>query len=116
MNPDVAKNLELKKFDASDYLNSPEECAAYLQEFIHDDEGEDQSRLLLIALGDIVKAKRRTSQISKEVGISREGLYKALGPNGNPSFRTIAQVLRQLGLEFSVHPSSPGNKEAAVAG
>lgn len=113
MNPDTAKSLGVKKFEASDYLNSPEECAAYLQEFIHEDDGEDQTRLLLIALGDIVKAKRRTSQISKEVGISREGLYKALSSNGNPSFHTIAQVLRHFGLELSVHPM-PNGRETAV--
>ncbi len=36
--------------------------------------------------------------------MSWEGLYKALGENGNPSFATVMKVLSALGLKFHVEP------------
>ena len=89
-------------FDASEFLNSPEECAAYLQEFLDDE--EDQT-LLFSAIGDVLKAQRRMTQAAQELGVSREGLYKSLSDNGNPSFQTIAHTLRLLGLKLSIHPT-----------
>lgn len=31
------------------------------------------------------------SQLAKDTGLSREGLYKALSPGGNPTFDTVAK-------------------------
>lgn len=93
----------LRKFDASEYLQSPEECAAYLQEFLNDEEDE---ALLLSAIGDVLKAQRRMSQASRDLGLSREGLYKSLSEKGNPSFHTIIHILKLLGLKLSVEPQS----------
>jgi probable addiction module antidote protein len=35
--------------------------------------------------------------------MSREGLYKALSSDGNPSFATISKVARALGLRIEFH-------------
>ncbi|HBK00094.1 MAG TPA: putative addiction module antidote protein [Delftia acidovorans] len=94
------KGQVLKKFDASEFLNTPEECAAYLQEFLEEDEA-----LLLGAIGDVLKAQRKMSQASREIGVSREGLYKSLRSNGNPSYHTVAQLLKVLGLRITLSPS-----------
>jgi probable addiction module antidote protein len=37
-------------------------------------------------------------QLAKETGLTREGLYKALSKDGNPSLGT---VLKALGLKFT---------------
>ena len=37
------------------------------------------------------------TRTAKAAGISREGLYKALSPNGNPSFATVCKILNALG-------------------
>lgn len=99
----VEKGKGLKKFDASDFLNTPEECAAYLQEFIDD---EEDDKFLLIAIGHVLKAQRRMSHASREIGVSREGLYKSLRSDGNPSFHTISQLLRVLGLKIAIEPAN----------
>lgn len=101
MQSNIERSFELQKFDASDFLNSPEECAAYLQEFLSNEADE---ALLFSAIGDVLKAQRRMSQASRELGLSREGLYKSLSERGNPSFHTITHVLKLLGLGLSVHP------------
>ena len=35
-------------------------------------------------------------------GLGRANLYKALSPDGNPEFATVARVLKALGLRLSV--------------
>ncbi len=57
--------------------------------------------LLKAALGDIARAKDIT-EIVQAAGLDRANLYKALLPNGNPEFATIACVLKALGLRLSV--------------
>ena len=42
------------------------------------------------------------SQLSRDTGLAREGLYKALSPDGNPEFATVMKVIKALGLKLSV--------------
>jgi probable addiction module antidote protein len=110
MQSNFERSAELKAFDASEFLSSPEDCAAYLQEFLNDE--EDQA-LLFSAIGDVLKAQRRMSQASRELGLSREGLYKSLSEKGNPSFHTVVHTLKLLGLSLSVHPADAKDTAAA---
>jgi len=43
-------------------------------------------------------------QLAKETGITRDGLYKALSKDGNPTFGTVLKVMRALGLTFVPKP------------
>lgn len=74
-----------------------------------DDDPEDGS-LVREALGDIVKA-RNMSKLARDIGISREGLYRALSTDGNPEFTTIMKVIKGLGLRLhagTTHHSKHG--------
>jgi probable addiction module antidote protein len=42
------------------------------------------------------------TEIAEAVGLGRASLYKALSPEGNPEFATVARVLKALGLRLSV--------------
>lgn len=84
-------------FDASAYLASEEDMAAYLDAALED---EDPA-LLAAALGDIARAKGMT-EIARDSGLGRESLYKALSPEGNPEFGTVLKVMHSLGLRFKV--------------
>jgi probable addiction module antidote protein len=55
------------------------------------------------ALGVVARA-RGMSEIARESGLSRESLYRALSPDGNPEFNTILRVVRSLGLRLSTTP------------
>ena len=44
------------------------------------------------------------SQLAKDTGISREGLYKALSRKGNPSLSTLLKVAKALGVQLKVAP------------
>ena len=93
--------VDVSTWDASEYLESEEDIAAYLNAVIE----EGDPALLQAAIGDIAKA-RGMARIAKEAGVSRESLYKSLSLSGNPSFRTIAKVSGALGLQLTFRPIS----------
>jgi probable addiction module antidote protein len=55
------------------------------------------------ALGVVARA-RGMSEIARQSGLSRESLYRALSPDGNPEFNTILRVVRAMGLRLSTTP------------
>lgn len=85
----------LQDFDMAEHLRTEEEIQLYLNEVLKENDVE----LILSALGDIAKA-RNMSQLARETGVSREGLYKAFSGGGNPSFATILKVMKALNLTF----------------
>lgn len=99
MNPTAAEKLGIKPLDAADYMQSDEDCALYLQACI--DEAPDDAALFSKALGDVARA-RGMMQLARDTGITREGLYKALGEQGNPSLSTVLKVLRALGMRLQI--------------
>jgi len=86
-----------KTWDTAEFLESDEDIKAYLHAALE----EGDPALLNVALGNIARAKGMT-QLAKETGITRDGLYKALTPDGNPSFETVQKVLRAFDLRFDV--------------
>ena len=42
------------------------------------------------------------SQIARDIGMTRESIYKALSDNGNPTFATIMRITRALGMRYVV--------------
>lgn len=84
-------------FDPANYLNTVEEVAAYLEAVI--DESNDDPTVIARALGTIARS-RNFSQIARQAVMSREGLYKALSTDGNPSLATIIKVSHALGLRL----------------
>lgn len=79
------------------YLQSGKGCAQYLQACM--DEAPEDATLFTKAVGDIARAR---GVMQRDTGINREGLYKALGEQGNPSFATVVKVMHALGLQFKV--------------
>jgi probable addiction module antidote protein len=91
--------MKLRNWDSAEHLKTPEDMALYLEACI--DEAGDDSAFIAKALGVIARSHGMT-QISKETGLGRESLYKALSGDGNPSFDTILKVTKALGLKLRV--------------
>jgi probable addiction module antidote protein len=91
--------LKLSRWDVVDHLKTDEDMALYLDACVEEDEGD--GRLIRAALGDIARARGMT-QLAKDTGLAREGLYKALSAEGNPEFATIMKVIKALGLKLHV--------------
>jgi len=92
------KKEKFSRYDAADYLKSEEDLAAYLDVCM--EEAGDDAAYIAAALGDVARA-RGMVQLAKETGISREGLYKALSRDGNPSLATVLKVIKALGLKLT---------------
>ena len=89
------------RWDATDMLKTEADMQLYLEACFEEDEGD--GALVRAALGDISRARSMT-QLAKATGLSREGLYTALSPKGNPSFSTVMKVTRALGLRLHTSP------------
>jgi len=85
-------------YDVAEFLETPEEMAAYLEACIEESDGD--AAFIAKALGDIARAKGMT-QVARDTGLSRESLYKALSGDRSPSFDTILKVVSALGLKLS---------------
>ncbi len=91
------KTEQFAPYDSADYLTGIEDAAAYLEAAI--DEAGDDPASIAQALGTIARSGN-LSELARRTGMSREGLYKALSTDGNPSFATIMKVARALGLKI----------------
>jgi probable addiction module antidote protein len=90
------------RYDTADYLKTEEDIAAYLEAVM--EEGGDDPAFVSHALGVAARARNMT-QLARDVGMSREGLYKALSSKGNPSFATVVKVVQALGLRVRFQPA-----------
>lgn len=58
----------------------------------------------LLALRTVAEAYGGLAAVAAEAGISREALYRALSPKGNPTLKTLLAVLKTVGMRLSVEP------------
>ena len=86
---DPAKNLKSEKA---------------IQSFIKAAFDDGDPAVIAVAIGAVARA-RGMGKVAKDVGVSRESLYKSFGPNGNPGFTTVLKVAEALGLRLTVKKS-----------
>lgn len=91
---------KLLPFDAARYLIDDAAIAEYMTAVLETDDPD----LLLMALGDVARAKG-IAQVAKDAGLGRESLYKALAPGAKPRFDTVLKVARALGVRLIAHPA-----------
>jgi probable addiction module antidote protein len=92
-------------YDSADYLKTEEDCAAYIAACM--EEAGDDPAFIAHALGVVARA-RNMAQLARDTGMTREGLYKALSADGNPSFATVVKVAGALGFRVSLTPVPHG--------
>ncbi|MGH6774290.1 addiction module antidote protein [Brucella tritici] len=101
--------VQFRRYDAANYLRTEDDIAAYIEAVMEDGD----PALIAAALGDVARA-RNLSQLAREVGMSRQGLDKALSGNGNPSLATVMKVANALGLRLSLKPIHTGEPTPAL--
>lgn len=102
--------VELRPFEAADYLKTPEDCASYLEAILEEGGGPS---LIAAALGDIAKAIGVT-EFARMTGIPRDTIYKGFVPGGNPTLETIAKAAEALGLRLAVVPAHQVSRKSKV--
>ncbi|MCP5347705.1 MAG: putative addiction module antidote protein [Gammaproteobacteria bacterium] len=89
--------VKISRYDTAEYLKSDDDIQAYLDAVL--EEGGEDPAYIIHALGIIARAKNM-SQLARDTGLSREGLYKALSEEGNPTFATVTKIAKALGLQI----------------
>lgn len=87
--------LKTAHWDPAEYLSGPASIAAYLAAAFEDGD----PALIAAALGDVARAQGMT-QLASRAGVTREALYKALSPSGDPRLSTLIGVMKALGLKI----------------
>ena len=79
-------------------LQDPDYAVLYLEEAL----GLEDQGAFLVALKHLVEASGGMKALSDHVEVTRPSLYKALSREGNPTLRTLREILRPLGLKLSI--------------
>jgi probable addiction module antidote protein len=93
---------KITKFDAAEYLDSPEVIAAYLTEAL----ATDDSSFICLAIDTVARAKGMSS-VANETGLSRNSLYKSFAGTSKPEFDTVRKVLASFGVKLVAEPVGP---------
>src|SRR3546814_18601692 len=96
--------LKTTPYDSAEYLRTEEERAAYLAACM--EEAPEDAAFITHALG-VVARSRNMSQLARDTGLTREGLYTALYDSGNPRFGTVLKVVHAFGHRLTVKPERP---------
>ena len=92
------------RWDPVDYLKTDEDLQYYLEAAVLEDSGDGS--LIRAALSDVARAQQRNmTHLARAAGMTREGLYKALSDQGNPSFATVLKIARALDLRLRIEPA-----------
>lgn len=77
----------------------------YLKSALEELDHPDHRAAGLLALRDVAEAYGGLATVAQEAGITREALYRALSPTGNPTLKTLLAVLHAVGMRLSVAPA-----------
>lgn len=91
--------ITLKAFDAAKYLETDDDFADLLNDAME----SGNPAYIANALGVVARARGMT-QVAKDAGVTREALYKALSPTGDPKLSTLLGVMKALGVKLSASP------------
>ena len=96
------KSVKTRPWDSAEHLKTEADMAEYLDACL--EEAGDDPAFITHALGVVARARGMT-QLARDTGMTREGLYKALSEEGNPSFATVLNVMRALGIRLHAVPA-----------
>ena len=87
--------MEVSRYDTSEMLDEP----GVVIEFLRIAWASGDASKISAAVGAVARSEGMT-KIANATGLTREGLYKSLSEDGNPSLATILKVLDACGLEL----------------
>jgi probable addiction module antidote protein len=80
--------IEFREFDAAHYIITEEDVVLHLEAAF-----EDGNPSVITEMIGAVARSQGMAAIAARTGLSRESLYRALSPTGNPKLSTLVDVL-----------------------
>jgi probable addiction module antidote protein len=95
MESTIQEKITFSDWNPAKYINTKDDVIALLEAALE----ENDPDFLLSVFGDIARSKGM-SKIANELNLDRKGLYRALAPDGNPSFKTVFKLIDLLGMRI----------------
>lgn len=76
-------------------------AAEYLRVAFEEMDEEGGEVAFLVALQHVVEERGGMSAIAEKACLSRESLYRALSPEGNPTLKTLCAAVHAAGIRFA---------------
>ena len=92
--------------------NDREFAVEYLKVALESLDNPDERGGSLLMLRALAEAYGGLGAVAAKGGISRESLYRALSPKGNPTLKTLVAVLKTMGLRLSVAEKQKQERKA----
>ncbi len=90
------------KEDLLERLESPTYAKVFLGVALEEYQKDGDAEAFLLALRDVAQAQGGIGQLAEKTQLNRQNLYKVFSEKGNPRFKTVEAILRQLGFRFSI--------------
>lgn len=81
--------------------NNSDFAAEYLRVAFEEMDEAGGEAAFLAALRHVVEARGGMTAIAEKAQLSRESLYRALSPAGNPTLKTLCAVVHATGIRFA---------------
>jgi probable addiction module antidote protein len=94
--------METTKWDLAEGIDTKEDVVAHLTVAIEENDID-----FFFAVIRALSRSKGMSALARELGVSREGLYNSLAPDGNPNFATVIKLLNTLGFRLRVEQKIP---------
>ena len=101
--------MKTRKFDAAEYLETPEDVALFINAALEDGDPV----VVKHAIGTAARSKGMTA-IAEEANLNRTSLYRAFEDDGNPLFFNVLKVLSSMGLTLQVVPIDTSARKATA--
>jgi probable addiction module antidote protein len=102
------------EWEVQELRNDREFAVEYLKAAMEALDNPEERAGGLIALRAVAEAYGGLGAVAAQAGISRESLYRALSPKGNPTLKTLVAVLKTVGLRLSVVQAEQGRPSEQV--
>ena len=84
------------------FTKHPKEIKGYLAVALEEYQKDGDEKAFLYALSLATRVHGGFGKLSKETGLNRENLYRALSKRSDPRLSTIMQVLSTLGFSLTI--------------
>lgn len=90
------------EFEMNYFKKHPKELKKYLEVALEEYQKDGDEKAFLASLSIAAKVQGGFSKLSKETGLNRENLYRALSDHSDPRFSTVIQVMHKLGYSLKI--------------
>jgi len=96
------KYRTLEEVEVEHFTQHPEKLKSYLTVALEEYQKDGDKKAFLHALSIATRVHGGFSKLSRETGLNRENLYRALSKRSDPKLSTVRRVMSALGFSLTI--------------